>query len=517
MKTNMNYLKASFWAACGWMMLTAQAANWPMFFGNNERNGVSPETNLPAEFVPGTMHLDTTNAPKATNLKWRVKLFTHAYGGPVVADGRLFIGSNDGKKGGMVMALDEATGRALWQFDIPRFITKLTNYNYDVLDLGVCSTPTIVGDRLYFVSNRDEVYCLDTAGHSLPENAGLTNITWTTEGSAQKPPRFLTDAGGFHWVFPMLAEKYVDAWVQDASSGSPLIDGDYLYIGPCNGVDRSHRRVPHPHTPTLIMLDRHTGQLIARDFEETGTRLWHGEWSSPTLGVVNGKKLVFRGAGDGVCYAFDATPVVCPTNQDFHVFKTVWTFNINVAGGRTGPYWKNPAGRIGPSECIATPVFYSNRVYLAVGQDPLHKDGRGVLACMDATKTGDITQTGAVWVNTNVDRSLTTVVIQDGLLFTADFTGRVHCLDADTGKTLWMYDTQRPIWSSPLIADGKVYIGTDAGDLFVFAATKEMKILGKSKLESAISAAPIAHNGVLYVMTQKWLYAVALGANMQPE
>ena len=513
----MNVFKGSLWAACCWSALLAPAADWPMFFGNNERNATSPETNLPAEFVPGTMHLDSTNAPQVTNLKWRMKFFTHAYGGPVVADGRLFIGTSDGKKAGLITALDEATGRILWQFDIPKFITKLTNYNYDILDLGVCSTPTIDGDRLYFVSNRDEVYCLNTSGSNTPENATLTNITWSTEGSAQLPPRFLTEAGGFQWVFPMLAEKYVDSWVQDASSGSPLIDGDYLYIGPCNGVDRSHRRVPHPHTPTLIMLDKHTGKLVARDFEETGTRLWHGEWSSPTMGVVNGRKLVFRGAGDGVCYAFDAAPVACPTNQAFRVLKTVWSFNINVAGGRTGPYWKNPAGRVGPSECIATPVFYSNRVYVSVGQDPLHKDGRGVLACIDATKTGDLTQTGAVWVNTNVDRSLTTVVIKDGLLFTADFTGRVHCLDAATGQTHWMYDTHRPIWSSPLIADGKLYVGTDAGDLYAFAVSQELQVLGKSKLESAISAAPIAHNGVLYVMSQKYLYAIALGANTQPE
>ena len=140
-----------------------------------------------------------------------------------------------------------------------------------------------------------------------------------------------------------------------------------------------------------------------------------------------------------------------------------------------------------------------------------------MLACIDATKTGDLTQSGAVWVNTNVDRSLTTVAIKDGLLFTADFSGRVHCIDADTGKTHWVFEAKRPIWSSPLIADGKVFLGTDAGDLYVFAASKELKILGKTKLESPISASPIAHNGVLYVMSQKYLYAVALGADTKPE
>jgi outer membrane protein assembly factor BamB len=501
--------------ATGWG-LGVSAADWPTLFGDNTRNSVSPETNLAAEFVPGTMHLDSTNTPQATNLKWRAKFYTHAYGGPVIADGRIFIGTSNGKKAGLVSALDADTGRVLWQFDLPQFITTLKLYNYDTLDLGVCSTPTIAGDRLYFVSNRDEVFCLDATGKDQSANAGLTNITWATEGSAQKPPFFRGAAGGYHWVFSMLSEKYVDGWVQDASSGSPLIDGDYVYVSPCNGVDRSHRRVPRPHTPSLIVLDKHTGKLIARDFEEVGTRLWHGEWSSPTMGVVNGKKLLFWGAGDGVCYAFDPTPVQ-GTNTDIKTLKVVWKFDINAAGNRTGPYWNHPAGRVGPSECIATPVFHNNRVYIAVGQDPRHKEGRGVLACIDATLTGDITKSGAVWVNTNVDRSLTTVAIKDGLLFTADFTGRIHCIDAETGKTHWLFESNRPIWSSPLIADGKVYIGTDAGDLYTFAAAKEMKLLGKTKLESPISASPIAHNGVLYVMSQKYLYAVKLGANTGAE
>ena len=91
--------------------LAAQAGDWPTFFGDNARNAVSPETNLPAEFVPGTMHLDSTNAPKTTNLKWRAKFHTHAYGGPVIADGRIFIGTSNGKKAGLVSALDEDTGR----------------------------------------------------------------------------------------------------------------------------------------------------------------------------------------------------------------------------------------------------------------------------------------------------------------------------------------------------------------------------------------------------------------------
>ena len=66
------------------------------------------------------------------------------------------------------------------------------------------------------------------------------------------------------------------------------------------------------------------------------------------------------------------------------------------------------------------------------------------------------------------------------------------------------------------MADGKVYIGTDSGELLTFAASRELKVLAETKLDSPISASPIAANGVLYVMTQRWLYAAATGAGQPP-
>jgi outer membrane protein assembly factor BamB len=493
--------------------LPACAGDWPQLFLDNSRNAVCNVRNLPATFVPGTTHLDDTNSPgpEVSNLKWRVKLKSHAYSGPVLADGRIFVGTNDGRKGGRLTALDPADGKILWQFDVPRFVTKLPQYNYDDLDLGLCSTPTIKDGWLFLVSNRDEVFCVDAAGRRDESDPRWTNEAWEVEGSTQPPPFFSTDAGGLRWSFRMLTEKHVEAWVQDASSCSVIVDGDYVYVNPSNGVDKSHKNVPRPDAPSLIVLDKNTGRLIARDREHIGRRLFHGEWSSPALGVVNGRKLIFWGAGDGVCYAFEAEPVPPAAGEDLGTLKLVWRFDINRAGGRAGEY-KTEAG---PSEVIATPVFHSNRIYLAVGQDPRHKEGRGVLACIDATGSGDITESGKVWVNTDIDRSLTSVAVADGLLFTADFSGRIFCLDAGTGRTRWMHETHHPIWSSPLLTADKVYVGTDTGDLWAFKRSGDLDILGKVKLDSPISASPIAVDGVLYVLTQRYLYAVASGANVR--
>ena len=94
----------------------------------------------------------------------------------------------------------------------------------------------------------------------------------------------------------------------DAANGSPLIIGDLLYVTTCNGVDRNtfhdpakekNRKIPAPHAPNLIVLDKRDGRLVATDDAPIMPNILHGQWSSPSVGVVDGRKLVFFGGGDG--------------------------------------------------------------------------------------------------------------------------------------------------------------------------------------------------------------------------
>ncbi len=87
----------------------------------------------------------------------------------------------------------------------------------------------------------------------------------------------------------------------------------------------------------------------------------------------------------------------------------------------------------GPSEVLATPVIFQNRVYVSVGQEPEEGDGAGCLNCIEPSKSGDISQSGLVWRNPKIGRSLSTVSIAGGLLYTAEFSGVVHCLDITGG------------------------------------------------------------------------------------
>ena len=116
-----------------------------------------------------------------------------------------------------------------------------------------------------------------------------------------------------------------------------------------------------------------------------------------------------------------------------------------------------------------------------------------------------------VWEYRKIKRSMSTLSITDGMVFAADYSGFVYCLDALTGDEHWVYDTSAHIWGSTLVADGKVYIGTEDGFLTVIPATKKLQKAAVKEIDftTPIYSSPIAANGVLYVATHTHLFAIA--------
>ena len=72
-------------------------------------------------------------------------------------------------------------------------------------------------------------------------------------------------------------------WSHDAAHSSILIHGDYLYLNTGTGVDNTHRRIRTPDAPSLVVLDKRTGRLVARDDEHIAPNIFHSTWSSPSL------------------------------------------------------------------------------------------------------------------------------------------------------------------------------------------------------------------------------------------
>ena len=159
-------------------------------------------------------------------------------------------------------------------------------------------------------------------------------------------------------------------------------------------------------------------------------------------------------------------------------------------------------------------MVYDDKVFIGVGQDPEHGEGAGHLWAIDARGEGDITETGVVWHfgDEDFNRTMSTVAIADGLLYAADLSGFVYCLDLETGKPYWTYDTFAAIWASPFVADNKVYIGDEDGDVAVLKAGKEMELLAEINMGSAVYTTPVAKDGTLFIGTRNRLFAIAAPA-----
>jgi outer membrane protein assembly factor BamB len=129
-----------------------------------------------------------------------------------------------------------------------------------------------------------------------------------------------------------------------------------------------------------------------------------------------------------------------------------------------------------------------------------------------------VTSSALIWDYKGIKRSISTVSIdpENGLLFIADFSGFVHCLDAETGKLFWVHDMQAHMWGSTLVADGKVYVGDEDGDFVVLASSKEKKVLSECNLGAPIYSTPIVANGAMYIGTQTHLFVYGEGAAPVP-
>lgn len=508
--------------------LTLPAQDWPQWGGPTPgRNMYSPAKGLPDRFTAGKFKSGTEDVdPKTTqNVKWVVKLGSQSYGNTTVANGKVFVGTNnepprDPRHAGdrsVLMCFDEKTGELLWQLLVPKLKSGKVN---DWESLGLLSSPTIEGDRVYVVTSRCEVLCLDINGMANGNDGPYKDeANYFVQDTGKPPVEPGPKDADIIWRYDMMDELGV--FPHNASNCSVLIVGDILYTCTSNGQDWTHSNIPSPLSPSFIALNKKTGEFLGEDNAHIGPRIFHGQWSSPSAGMVNGKPLIFFGGGDGFCYAFDPIP---QKEGDTSVIKKVWWFDCVPPQYRSkdGKPIKYPAAE-GPSEINATPVFYKNRVYVAIGQDPEHGEGVGNLTCIDPTKTGDVTQTAKIWSFDKIHRSISTVSIDPdtGLLFVGDFSGFVHCLDAETGKLYWTHDMKAHMWGSTLVADGKLYVGDEDGDVVVMAASKEKAILSETTLPAPVYSTPVVANGVVYISCNTHLFAFydaakALGKDAAP-
>lgn len=560
--------------------------DWSEWCGQPSRNmAAKSDRQLPDWADCGAdSNADELDLQATKNVKWAAKVGRLTTGSPVVSRGRVFLGTtwDDGKEA-CFLCLDEQTGRRLGCFICPRPPRdNLENW-------AISSTPTIDGDRLYFVSPYQEVLCIDLnlllGNGGQPAGDGRPQSAATDKAAIEQ-----ISLRSIVWRYDLL-EK-LKAYYHHTASSSVLVHGDYVYVCTGNGRSWVPGRIPYsPLTPSLVVFHKMTGQLVARDDEQIGEQLYRGQYASPSLGMVNGRAQIVFATGDGVCYAFEpvdpAIPVVpdrwmttnlrgpivyfidvedkdtggltpseyarstdllaslpkpalplefrftrkvpamtpidtipTATVPDVPLLKKIWWCDCVPADYKKLPFYPREIkgdGRGHPCDIIGTPVCWNNRVYVAIGGDPNHggRDSKGSVVCIDATKTGDLTEQGKIWSYNDLNQSVSTVAVADGLVFVVDTAHTVHCLDADSGRCYWTYSTQKggTCFSSPLVADGKLYLGKT-----ILSASKTFQLHGgiQNGQNTAYSSHCLA-NGVVFAVLGKRLWAFCDKGDRQPD
>ena len=492
------------------------------------RNNVSGAKNIPTEW-------DVTSGK---NIKWSAKLGSQTYATPVIANGKVFTGTNNANGYikrypssvdlGVLLCFEEATGKFLWQHSSEKLPTGFVN---DWPNLGICSTPYVEGNRLWYVTNRDEIVCLDTEGFLDGKNDG----PFTQEPNNDK------NEADIIWKIDMMSGK-IGASPHNACSCSVTALGDVLFVSTSNGVDEAHKVIAQPNAPSFLALNKTTGDVLWSD-KSPGSNVMHGQWSSPACGKLGGVDQVFFAGGDGWLYSFDP-------KGDNGKSKLLWKFDCNPKKS------KYDLARATRNPLISTPVIYDGLVYVGVGEDFEHGEGNGHLWCIDPTKRGDVSPTlvfnkkdektpiaykriqacetdkgdferdnensALVWhyegsdpkkFESSMHRTISSATIKDNLLFIADESGLFHCLDAKTGKPYWTFDMLAAAWSTALIVGGHVYIADQDGDVTVFKVSKEKEQVSEQSMGNSVYNTPVVANGVLFFATTNTLYAIEQGAN----
>jgi outer membrane protein assembly factor BamB len=525
--------------------------HWAMFGGSPARNMV----NLRDRGIPDNFDFET-----GSGILWKADLGSRSHTQPVVVGGRVYVGTNNGRPRnprdaradpqtgevepidrGILMCFDQRKGKFRWQAVHDKLASGQVN---DWPQVGIASTPAVEENRVYYVSNRAEVVCVDANGFA-DGNQGFQKEQYKDD----------TDADVL-WSFDMMKELKV--FPHNLAMCPPLVIGDIVFVVTANGVDENHINVPSPDAPSFIALDKMTGKLLWRD-NSPGKDIMHGQWGVPSYSAEPVPQVLFPG-GDGWLRAFEPK-----------TGKLLWKFDGNPKDAK----WELGGTGTKSDFVNAAPVVAGGRAYIGMGQDPEHATGVGHLWCIDLKKAvefgaknkgADVSPVGNDFDATAAanktsalawhfggeekrpgasrdfifGRTMSCACVVDDVVYAAELHGLVHCLDARTGKRYWVCDTKSSIWGSPYYADGKVYLVNEQ-DLFVFkhrtkpetfadpedirtaglnrremrqalrdlqTAFEAKTLVRKVELPAPVRSAVTVADGVLYVSTENTLYAI---------
>ena len=260
---------------------------------------------------------------------------------------------------------------------------------------------------------------------------------------------------------------------------SPIIDGDLVIISGVTFMWGQHGRGAH----RFMAFDKKTGETMW--ISAPGGRPYDTTYAPPIIANVNGTRLLIQGASDGVVHALKP-----------QTGEPVWKIEISKRGLNTGV------------------VVHGSTAILTHSEENLDSSEMGMMIAVDAASKGEIKKDQAKWSSYGWQGGFSSPVLDGDRLYQVDNGANLAAFDVNTGKQLWLQNLGTIQKASPVLADGKLYVGTENGKFFILkpgasgVEILDQDQLGTEALPEAIIASPAVSNGRIFVVSDSHLYAI---------
>jgi len=267
---------------------------------------------------------------------------------------------------------------------------------------------------------------------------------------------------------------------------SPIVDGDLVIISGVTFMWGQHGRGAH----RFMAFDKKTGETVW--ISAPGGRPYDTTYAAPIIVNVNGTRLLIQGASDGVVHAIKP-----------QTGEPVWKHEISKRGLNTGV------------------VVHGTTAILTHSEENLDSSEMGMMVAVDAGSKGEVKKEQTKWSLYGWQGGFSSPVIDGDRLYQVDNGANIAAFDVTTGKQLWLQNLGTIQKASPVLADGKLYVGTENGKFFILkpnatgAEILDQDQLGTEALPEAIIASVAVSNGRVFLVSDSHLYAIGKKSVLQ--
>ena len=276
-----------------------------------------------------------------------------------------------------------------------------------------------------------------------------------------------------------LPDEYGAVTTHGGRTTSPIVEGDKVILNALvlawGDLNRTGNR--------YFAFDKKTGQTVW--VASPQTKHYDTNYSTPIVSTIDGVRALIVGGTDGAYHALK-----------LNTGESLWSIEVSKRA------------------ILNSPLFRDNIAYVTHGEENMDTTEMGLIAAVDATRTGALKPDAFKWRTRGFLPTFASPVADAERLYTVDNSAIVGAFDLKTGARLWEKTLGTLQKGSPVLADGKLYVGTENGKFYILRPSAtgvevlDEDLLGTAQTPEPIVASPIVADGRIYVTSMDAMYAI---------